>query len=139
MAVKTTAKMGLDTYFVLIKQYPLSRIHDNKDLARAHAVIDRLLQEQLDAGAQQYLDALADLVEVYEDKHVEIPDASGADVLRELMRTGGLSQAKLAVAVGIAQSTLSDLINGKRPFTSDHAVALGRFFQVSPAVFLPAR
>ena len=140
MAAKTATKKTVrDTYFELVQKYPLSRIYDDKDLAQAQAVIDLLLQEELDAGAQRYLDALTDLVEVYEDKHVEIPDTSGADVLRELMRASGLSQAKLAVEVGITQSTLSDLVNGKRSFTIDHAVALGRFFQVSPAAFLPSR
>ncbi len=139
MAVKSTSKAIPDTYFKLVKRHPLSRIHDDKDLANAHAEIDRLLQEELDSGAQRYLDALTDLVEIYEERHVAIPDASGADVLRELMRQREWSQAKLATAVGISQSTLSDLVNGKRPFTSDHAVALGRLFQVSPAAFLPGK
>ena len=34
-------------------------------------------------------------------------DVSEADVLRELMRSNGLSQMELAKAVGIAQSSIS--------------------------------
>jgi len=136
MAVKTTAKKGTDTYFRLVKEYPLAPIRDDADLANAQAVIDRLLERELDRGAQDYLAVLTNLVEAYEDEHVEIPDASGKDVLRELMRANDLSQAKLAKEVGITQSTISDLVNGKRPFTSEHVVALGRFFGVSPAAFL---
>src|SRR4051794_30365912 len=44
-------------------------------------------------GAQEYLDALTDLVERFEGGHVLIPNASEADVLRELVgRTGSASR-----------------------------------------------
>jgi antitoxin component HigA of HigAB toxin-antitoxin module len=76
------------------------------------------------------------LVEDYEDENVKIPDASGGDVLRELLRVNDLSQAKLEKDVGIMPSTLSELVNRRRRFTTDHMVALGKFFGVSPAVFL---
>jgi antitoxin component HigA of HigAB toxin-antitoxin module len=62
---------------------------------------------------------LTGLVEDYEDGSVTIPDAAGADVLRELLRVNDLSQAKLAKDVGIMQSTLSELVNGRRRFTTD--------------------
>lgn len=46
----------------------------------------------LDRGAQEYLDALSDLIATYEDEHAPIPDASESDVLRELMRSSGHKQ-----------------------------------------------
>ena len=67
-----------------------------------------------------------------------IPDASESDVLRELWRSSGHTQIKLAKLVGISQSTLSSLLSGDREMTKGHMVALGRFFNVSPAVFLPS-
>lgn len=59
---------------------------------------------QMAAGELDYLDALSDLVESYEEANINIPDASEAEVLNE---QHGLSQWKLAKAVGISQSTIS--------------------------------
>src|SRR5712671_6277018 len=102
MAVKTAIRTLPGTYFALVKQFPLTHIKGDNHLRAAQEVIDRLLQKVLDKGSEEYLDALTDLVETYEDEHVLIPDASEADVLRELMGTNRLSQQALAKEVGIA-------------------------------------
>jgi antitoxin component HigA of HigAB toxin-antitoxin module len=86
-----------DTYFALVKQFPLAHIRDDDHLAAASAVIDRLLQHELDEGEQEYLSVLTDMVEAYEGAHVPIRDASEADVLRELMR--GLGGQALIVMI----------------------------------------
>jgi HTH-type transcriptional regulator/antitoxin HigA len=138
MAPKLRTRVLPDTYFDLVRQFPLTHLHDDDHLDAAQAVIDRLVQEDLDDGARQYLDVLTDLVEAYEGDHFPIPDASEADVLRELMRQKGLSQAKLAAKVGIAQSTISAVLNGSRALTKGQVVVLAKFFRVSPAAFLPA-
>jgi HTH-type transcriptional regulator/antitoxin HigA len=147
MAVKTTdrakkaagpARTLPGTYFDLVKRFPLTHIRDDSHLEEATGVIDRLLREDLDEGGQEYLDALTDLVETYESKHVTIPDAPEADVLRELIRASGLTQPNLAKKVGIAQSTISAVLNGTRSLTKEQVVTLARFFHVSPAAFLSA-
>jgi HTH-type transcriptional regulator/antitoxin HigA len=138
MAVKTIPRTLPDTYFELVKRFPLTRIRDDHHLDAAQEVIDRLLEEEPDEGAREYLDVLTDLVEAYEDEHVPIPDASEAAVLHELLRSNGLSQAKLGKAVGISQSTISAVLNGTRSLTKDQVIALARFFRVAPAAFLPA-
>jgi HTH-type transcriptional regulator / antitoxin HigA len=138
MTAKTATRTMPDTYFQLVKQFPLTQIRDDKQLAEAQSVIDRLLEQHLDKGEQAYLDVLTDLIEDFEEKHVPIPDASEADVLRELMRSHDLSQPKLAKAVGIAQSTISAILTGNRALTKAHLVKLARFFNISPAAFLPA-
>jgi HTH-type transcriptional regulator/antitoxin HigA len=138
MVIKTAVRTLPGTYFKMVRQFPLIHIRDDDHLNSAQAVIDRLLEEDLDEGAQEYLDALTDLVETYEDEHDPIPDASEADVLRELMRSHGLSQAKLAKQVRIPQSTISTVLNGTRSLTKAQVVKLAKFFHVSPAAFLPA-
>ncbi len=137
MAVKTASWALSDTYFDLVKQFPLTHLRDDDHLNAAQKMIDRLLQENLDEGARQYLDVLTDLVEDYEEKFVAMADVSEADVLRELMRSNGLSQPKLAKGTGIAQSTLSAVLNGSRSLTKGQLVKLAQFFNVSPAAFLP--
>ena len=138
MAVQTVTRRLPDTYFELVKQFPLTRIRDDEHLNEAQQVIDRLLEENLDEGAQEYLDVLTDLVETYEDAHESIPDASEADVLRELMRSNGFGQSSLSKKVGISQSTISAVLNGIRSLTKEQIITLAAFFRVSPAAFLPS-
>lgn len=127
-----------DTYLDLVKQFALTPIQDDDHLAEAIYVIDQLLQHNLDEGEQDYLDVLTELVADYEDEHVTIPDASEADVLRELMRSNGLTQAELKRKTGIAQPTISAVLNGERSLTKDQVVILAKFFGISPAAFMPA-
>ena len=138
MAAKLAVQNLPDAYFELVKRSPLMHIRDANHRREAQAVIDRLLRDDLDEGGAAYLDALTDLVETYETEHAPIPDASEADVLRELMSSHGLSQLGLAKAVGMSQSTISAVLNGKRSLTKGQVVALARHFNIPPAVFLPA-
>lgn len=138
MTVKTAARALPETYFKLVKRFPLTHLRDDAHLNAALEVIDGLLRQDLDEGARAYLDVLTDLVEGYEDQHVRIPDASEVDVLRELMAANGLSQPKLARSVGIAQSTISAVLGGTRSLTKQQVIKLAQFFGISPAAFLPA-
>jgi HTH-type transcriptional regulator/antitoxin HigA len=122
-----------DSYLKLLRRFPFTHIREDDELNAAQKMIDGLLQENLVQGAREYLDALTDLVETYENEHEPVPDASEADVLRELMRANGLSQPRLAKEVGISQSTISAVLNGNRSLTKEQVVALARFFHVSPA------
>ncbi len=124
------------SYFELVKEFPLTHIRDGDHLDEASEMIDRLLERDLDEAEQEYLDVLTDLVEAYEDDHVDIPDASEADVLRELMRAHGLSQSALAQATKIAQSTISAVLHGSRRLTRDHIDRLSKLFGVEKAAFL---
>ena len=99
MAVKSATTPLPDTYFELVKKFPLTHIRNDEHLEEASAVIDLLLRKNLDHGEQEYLDVLTDMVEMYEDENVKIPDASESDVLRELMSANRLSQAKLSKLV----------------------------------------
>lgn len=137
MAVKASRKTLPDTYFELVKEFPLTHIRDDAHLEAASKVINHLLQQDPDRGAQEYLDVLTDMVEMYEDENIEIPDASEADVLRELMAANRLSQPKLAEQVGISQSTISAVLSGTRELTKAQVVSLARFFKVSSAAFMP--
>ncbi len=126
-----------DTYFALVKQFPLTHLRDDDHLDAAQGVIDQLVMRDLDEGEQNYLDVLTDLVESYEHTHIEIPAASEADVLRALMESNGLSQARLAKRVGISQSTISSVLNSTRSLTKEQVITLAKEFRLSPLVFLP--
>jgi antitoxin component HigA of HigAB toxin-antitoxin module len=137
MGDKVSARKLPATYFRLVKAFPLVHIQDQAHLVQAQQMLGELLQQTLDEGGEVYLDTLTDLVRVYEEEHEPIPDAPAGDVLRELVTSSGLSQQKLAKTVGIAQSTISAVLNGTRKLTTGQVVKLARHFHVSPAVFLP--
>src|SRR6185436_5450113 len=104
-------------------------------LAEAQAVIDRLLaKEPRDGGEEAYLDALSDLVGVYEDEHHAIEPASDADMLRHLLDARGVTQAELSQAAGIPKSTISEVLSGKRPFSRQLIRKLVEYFKVDAGV-----
>ncbi len=131
-----SARADLTAYFGLIKKFPLVPIRDDVHLAKALVIVERLLKRDLDEGSGAYLDVLSGLVETYEDRMGTIPDASEAEVLRELMRANGLNQTALQEKVGIAQSTISAVLKGSRALTRDQVIRLARFFHVTPVAFL---
>jgi len=145
MGAKVASRTKPGTYLDLVRAFPLVHIRDDRHLAEASAVIDALLMRGVgaddavgrDEGAEAYLEVLTDLVESYESGRDGFPDAPPGDVLRELMRSGGLTQAELARRTGIAQSTISAILTATRKPTADQVVRLGEYFGVDPAAFLP--
>ena len=82
------------------------------------------------------LDLVGDLVSKYEQENHAIEPAEPKDALRFLMDARNLKQEDLAAIV--PQSTLSAILAGKRKISATLASKLGKFFGVSPAVFVPA-
>ena len=134
---KANSRRIPDSYFDLVKRFPLVPIRDDNHLEEAQAALDKLLQVKRDQGSEAYFEVLTDLVEAYEEGNHEIEDASESSVLRLLMESNDLSQADLARRVGISASTISAVLNGARSLTKQQVVTLASFFHVSPSVFLP--
>ena len=136
----TQTKFGLkdkdrDTYLELILTFPLSSIRSEEHLDEAQKVMDKLLAKgKLVDGEETYLDALSDLVGVYEDKYHVIEPATDADMLRHLLEANGVTQAQLSQEAGIAKSTISEVLAGKRPFSRQMIRKLSEFFKVDVGV-----
>jgi HTH-type transcriptional regulator/antitoxin HigA len=137
MATRTAVRPAHATYLRLVRAFPLRRISSAAELKAALAIADELLRSERDEGADDYLDVLADLIEKYERESFPAPDMTDVGMLRYLMEVNNLTQPQLAEKVGIAQSTLSAVLTGKRTLRKEHMVKLGQFFKVSPAVFMP--
>ncbi len=82
-----------------------------------------------------YLDVLSDLIEAYEAAHHPIPDLFGPEVQRHLLTERGISQVSAAREMGMAPSTVSDILRGKRGIGRKHIEAFAIYFHVAPAVF----
>jgi HTH-type transcriptional regulator/antitoxin HigA len=137
---KGAASAGADmAYLALIGRFPLRPIHTEAELDAASAIIDELTdRNDLSSSEFDYLDVLGDLVEKYEDEHVELPAVSDAEMLRSLMDEKGVSQADVVRGTGISKTVLSLVLNGKRSLTRDHIEVLSKYLGVNPAAFLGA-
>jgi HTH-type transcriptional regulator/antitoxin HigA len=134
---KTISRKLTGSYLALIRRFPLRPITSESELDHATALVNELLdRDGLDSAEEDYLDVLSDLIERYEDKHHPIEDVSADEMLAFLIEQKGVTQAEAARGAGIAQSTISEVISGKRQLTRKQIEKLASYFHVSPAVFL---
>jgi HTH-type transcriptional regulator / antitoxin HigA len=133
----TRADSGDNRYWELLHHLALRPIRSDAELDRAIAAIDAVIDRpELDRDEEDYLDVLSDLVAKYESEQHPIPPASDAEILRFLMTDAKeVTQAKLAVDTGIPESTISEVLSGKRGLSRRNIGILARYFHVSPAVF----
>jgi HTH-type transcriptional regulator/antitoxin HigA len=136
----TKSRFGLvgksrDSYMQLVLAFPLASIKSDEHLNEAQKVMDHLLAKgELDKGEETYLDALSDLVAIYEDQHHAIEPASDADILRHLLEARGVSQAQLSRDTEIAKSAISEVLAGKKPFSRQIIRKLSNYFKVNVSV-----
>ncbi len=120
------------------RRFPLHPIRTDQDLARAKAIIAELIhRDDLDAAEEDYLDVLGDLVWKYESEAHPFPTVSGEAMLRHLIEARDVTQVEVARGAGIAEPTISAILAGRRALNRDHIAALAKYFEVSPALFVP--
>ena len=138
MATKTKFTLNekdRDAYLELVQAFPLASIKSDEHLDTAQEVMDQLLaKSELDDGEEMYLDALSDLVAAYEDEHHAIAPASDADMLRHLMEAKDVTQAQLSRETGIAKSTISEVLAGKKAFSRQMIRKFADYFRVDVSV-----
>jgi HTH-type transcriptional regulator / antitoxin HigA len=61
-----------------------------------------------------------------------------AELLRFLIEQKGVTQAAVATGAGIAESTVSAVLAGKRKLNRGQIASLARYFHVEPGTFLSA-
>lgn len=126
-----------DRYLDLVRQFPLRPLRTDTDLDAAIVVIDALIDRpELAAPEQDYLDVLSDLVEAYEAETIPMRPVGDADLLRFLIEQKQVTQAGAATGAGIAESTISEVLAGKRKLTRTQIAKLARYFHVEPSTFL---
>jgi HTH-type transcriptional regulator/antitoxin HigA len=117
----------------------LRPIHDEAGYEQTVALMNSLLDvvgDDEDHPLSGLLELVGDVVSKYEREHYAIEPAAPNDSLRFLIEARGLKQEDLAAIV--PQSNLSAILAGKRKISATLAGKLGRFFGVSPALFVPS-
>ena len=64
------------------------------------------------------------------------PIPPGEILLEDFMRPLGLSINGVARAIDVPPNRVSEIVNGKRAITADTALRLGKYFGVSPELWL---
>lgn len=116
----------------------LRPIRNDKEYERTVALMNALLDvagDDENHPMSGLLDLVSDLVEDYDTAHFMPPAAEPKDVLQHLIEMRGLRQSDLAEV--IPQSNLSAILAGKRKISATLASKFAKFFDVSPAVFIP--
>jgi HTH-type transcriptional regulator / antitoxin HigA len=125
-----------DRYLELVRTFPLRPLRTDADLDAAVAIVDSLIdQDKLTAPEQDYLDVLSDLVEAYETEAVPMTPVGDADMLRFLIEQKGVTQVEAAKQAGIAESTISEVLAGKRKLNRTQISKLAGYFHVTPGAF----
>jgi HTH-type transcriptional regulator/antitoxin HigA len=103
-------------------------------------IIDALAGLNLNNDQEDYLELLGTLVNEYEESNLgTLPDAKPIEVIRYLLADHKLSTRELGRILGKDESLGSRILSGERFITPEHAVALAKYFGVSPYVFLDLR
>lgn len=131
-------------YAFLVERFPPREIKKASEHRAYRDLVGTLMRElargpdRLSAeGIRQYLSLLAPFIEKYEKARWPRRRTSGREILAFLMEQNGLAQADLEHEIG-AQPYVSDILRGKKHFTTEQIEKLSRRFGVSPAVFFPA-
>ncbi len=125
-----------DKYLRLVQTFPLRPIRSDEELDRAIATIDSLIvRNDLDLAEEDYVDVLSDLVHKYEAEHDPIAPVPDADMVRFLLESNDMSQTALAQRSEIAESTISEILAGRRKLSRRHIAAFAKVFHVSPSIF----
>jgi HTH-type transcriptional regulator / antitoxin HigA len=136
MKMKRKVGSRRDAYLQLIQRFPLRPIRAEGELDQAMEIVDELTdRDNLDEGEKDYLDVLSDLMERYEAEQHPIEPVSDAAILAHLIEAKGIRQAELARQTRIAESTISEVLKGKRTLTRSQIGRLARCFGVGPTVF----
>jgi HTH-type transcriptional regulator/antitoxin HigA len=127
-------------YLALVKRFPLRQIRDDAHYDAAASVIDTLAirdEGTLTPGEQDYLDALALLVEAYDREHHDLgPDKrTPVQRLKSLMQSSGMSSSRLGDVIG-SRPAASMILQGRRALSKAHVRLLAAHFKMDAGYFL---
>ena len=110
-------------------------IHTEEDNECYTTVLEKLLAKRNRTDEEsRIVELLTLLIEDFEEKNYSLTLATPRDVVRHLMESNGLRQVDLIDVFG-AESTVSEVLNGKRDLAKSHIEKLSLRFNVSPELF----
>lgn len=114
--------------------FPLKVIKSEEEYREALKSLETVF-DLTEGPLAEYAETLTVLIENYEQRLYPSPEISGVEMVKFLMDQNGLKQKDLAGILG-GKSTVSELLNGKRPLNLNHIRILAREFHIKPASFV---
>lgn len=96
-----------------------------------------LKEPKVGSRAGDRFEVLATLIEAYENRTVEVPDASPLDVLRFAIESLGRTQSELADILG-SKSRASEVLGGKRNLTTDMIAKISAAWHIPAGALIEA-
>ena len=106
---------------------------ENKHYLRVLEILDA--KPHPTAAEQELADLLTLLIEDFEERHYALKVATPLEHLVELMAAHHLKQKDLVDIFG-TPSIVSEVLSGKRHFTTEHVRRLSKRFHVTPELFI---
>jgi antitoxin component HigA of HigAB toxin-antitoxin module len=121
----------------LVGEFPLRPIHSDSEHQRAKRMLRSSAGER-GGDASDYKAVLVGLIAAYEkEKYAgDMPKLSAGDIVRHLLAERSMSVNALAKAAGVAQSSLSDMLNGKRDWSKSAIVRVADYLGLQRGLFL---
>ena len=115
----------------------LAPVRNDAELERAIQEIDTLLDKGsalLDADRRR-LESLSNAVRRYESVHQPVAELPGAEILRHLLEVNDITARQCANATGVAMTSLSAFLAGKRDLTDEEAASIAHRFCLEASTF----
>ena len=112
-------------------------IETEEENLRMLAIVEKLMKkgEDLSAEEEKLLKLLARLIEDFEQRYYQPPEAQPLEVLHHLMEARGVKPSQLWEVFG-SKGIASEVLNGKRGISKTHARALANYFHVPVDLFI---
>jgi len=138
MTATASAQIDARKYARLLARSLPSVIETEEENERMLAEVERLMdkgEENLSPEEGKLFKLMVRLIEDFEEHAYPIQEAAPHEVLQHLMESKEVRQADLLSIFG-SRGYTSDVVNGKRGISKEHAKTLGEFFHVSPELFI---
>jgi HTH-type transcriptional regulator/antitoxin HigA len=131
---------GRDTYFALVRKFPLKPIRSEGEYDQAVVVMEKLAvrgEQGLDGGERDYLEVLGRLITDF-DRNT-YPTAADTrtptERLRDLMADHGMNVSAVGRIIG-SQPAASMILHGKRQISRAQARMLAEHFRLDAGYFI---
>ena len=129
--------MATATYMDLLTEVKPRPIRSAREHSRSLAIIEKLIDKPHKTAAERdMIELLSTLIDQYEERLWPTPESSPGEMLRFCLQQRGLSQTELASQTSIPQSTIANVIAGRRQLSKANVSVLAKFFKMPPTLFM---
>ena len=139
MMQKISPNVG-DTYFELVKAFPLRRLKTDEEHDQALRVVLSFTRPGAadDPGASDYLDVLIDLIGDYEKRagyQIDTRGVTAADIVLQRLEDRDISVEALARDAGVPADELAAMLDGTRDWSPAAADGVIEVLHINPDLF----